>query len=35
VEQFSADDDGDVDADDYDEWYDNFGNTLTLAGIDV
>jgi hypothetical protein len=32
-EQFSAD--ADVDADDYDEWYDNFGNTLTLAGIDV
>lgn len=34
-EQYSADadDDGDVDEDDYDLWVANFGHTLTLAGI--
>lgn len=35
LEQFSADwdDDGDVDADDYTIWTQNFGNTLTLNNL--
>ena len=36
-EQFSADfdDDGDVDQDDYDIWYENWGHTLQLVDLET
>jgi hypothetical protein len=30
-----ADDDGDVDEDDYDLWVANYGHTLTVAGVEA